>query len=425
MKTHSTLGPSSAERWFACPGSIRLIEALPDNAFFTSEAAAEGSVAHTIAEEYLKGKLTDLELMNLPGETRMQDGYEIEITEEMVNAVAEYHDLILEDKKALERNGKPAAVISKTELRVHAKALDEDLWGTADHVLYQKGHKLTVYDFKYGKGKIVEVEKNPQACIYAVAAMETEAGWAFDEIEVVIVQPRGRHADGTVRRWSAPVTWFKNFAAKLGEYARAVRIPDAPLVAGDHCRWCPAKPTCPAIYKAVQAQAQVDFEKVPAATTALPLITMMPIEKLATALDWEEAIDSWFKSIKERVQAMLSADPNSVPGWKLVDGRTIRRWGNEEEVVAKFEPILGEKIFAPRKLLSPAQMEKVVGKEEVAPLTIKPEGKKNIAKSSDPRPVAKSTAQEDFTAINGNGEETPQLDLFEGLEPTAPAKIWA
>ena len=55
---HAILSPSSAARWMACTPSARLEEAFPDT---TSEAAAEGTVAHELGElliAYAVGQMT-------------------------------------------------------------------------------------------------------------------------------------------------------------------------------------------------------------------------------------------------------------------------------------------------------------------------------------------------------------------------------
>lgn len=123
------------------------------------------------------------------------------------------------------------------------------------------------------------------------------------------------------------------------------------------------------------------------------------MEKLKLALDWEDSINSWYEAIKLRIRGALERG-EEVPGFKLVDGKTNRQWKDEEEVVATFSDILGEEQMYEKKLLSPAKMEKIVGKKAVEMLTFKPEGKKAIARADDPRPAAKSSAALDFAPID-------------------------
>lgn len=420
---HSTLSPSSAKRWINCPGSVALVAKAPP--LPKSEYATEGAVAHSLAEELVTGKVDSLELMARIGNTVMQDGFEIEISEDMIDGAIEYHDLIKADHAALTADKRPASIIGQAEVRVQAKSVDPDLWGTADYILYRPGHKLIVYDYKFGKGVIVDPTKNEQAAIYAIAVMDGAAGWAFDEVEIVICQPRGAHIDGTTRRWNAPISWLKSFRDGLQTAIAATKAAQAPLIAGDWCRWCPARPSCPAIYGAIQKQAQVDFAVAPPtdpkSTSALPDVRLMPVAKLAAALDWEDAINSWYEAVKEVVREKLSAG-EEVPGFKLVEGRSNRKWIDEDLVVTEFSSVLGPDRLYEKKLLSPAKLEKIIGKGKVDHLTFKPEVGKAIAKNDDPRPVAKSSAADDFTAI----PQALSLDdeLLGTVTPTKSKAIW-
>lgn len=408
---HSNLGPSSAERWFNCPGSVALAAKCPPSP--ASIHAAEGTVAHDVAEKLVSGKLDELDLMAMVGTIVKQDGYDIEVSDEMVEGAIEYRDIIKSDTKGLLSIKRPANVVTKAEVRVCAKTVDANLWGTADYLLYRKGHKLVVYDYKFGKGVAVEADENKQMAIYAVAAMDSEAGWAFDEVELVIVQPRAPHVDGIERRWKVPKGWLLDFRNTLVKAVQATADPKAPVISGAWCRWCPAKAQCPAMFAAVQEQAKVDFSVVPKPApnhlAMLPDTRLMPVEKLAAALDWEDAINSWYEALRLRVREILESG-GQVPGYKLVDGKSNRKWVSEDQVVAQFGKMLGDKLFE-SKLLSPAKLEKIVGKgklEELG-LTMKPEAPKSVAKDTDPRPVARSSAAEDFGPISQGEDVLPQM----------------
>lgn len=89
MYEHSKIGASSMSRWQKCPGSVRLSEGMDDT---TSIFAAEGTVAHGIAEHILNHPFDPLS-PHL-GETVEQDGHQITVTQEMIDAVAVYTDYI-------------------------------------------------------------------------------------------------------------------------------------------------------------------------------------------------------------------------------------------------------------------------------------------------------------------------------------------
>ena len=425
---HSTLGPSSAKRWMSCPGSVALSAQVP--ALPASQFAAEGTVAHQLAEAFATGAVDSLDLMGRVGTVVKQDGFDIEITDEMVDGAIEYRDTIAADRAALEKDKRPAAVIGKAELRVHASSVDELVWGTADYILYRKGHALRVYDYKYGKGVTVEARENAQMALYAVGAMDTEAGHAFGEIEVVVVQPRASHAEGTVRRWKVSSQWLAFFKNEARLAAKATQQKGAKLAAGDWCRWCPAAGVCPELHKAAAKEARADFDEVPDGRLAkmearLPEVRLMTDEQLVKAFQWEDTVGSFFEAVRAVLTERLSTG-TAVPGIKLVDGRSNRQWVDEGAVVKEFSAVLGEKLYEPKKILSPAKLEKVVGKgRPIDHLTFKPEGRKSIALDKDPRPVARSSAKDDFTVVG----QDPLDDLISHPLPGPTAisggkKVW-
>lgn len=402
MSAHSTLGPSAAERWINCPGSIALIEKAGKRE--TSFAAAEGSVAHILAELYASGQASFEDLCSKVGQVIQKDGHDVEITDEMVEGAVVYQEAIQAARDFFTANPKPAPVTEKFEERVHASSIHEACWGTADHYIYRPGDVLFIDDYKYGKGKVVEVEENEQASIYAIGVMD-RVGDAFGEVRIRIIQPRAGHADGQVREWRTTPKALREWARTVAKPAALqTEVANAPLKAGDWCRWCDANGACPVFDKQAQEIAQTKFDviapgDVEAAPKRLPAVELLTVEQLAQALTWQDAIESWFVAVKARVTAMLEGG-GAVPGWKLVDGRSNRRWISEEKVVAAYEEILGDKLWE-KKLLSPAKLEKLIGKKTpIDHLTEKPPAKKSVAPDRDPRPVAAPRAQEAFGVID-------------------------
>lgn len=430
MSSHSRLGPSSAERWTNCAGSVALSETVPKQP--SSEFAAEGTVAHGLAEKLVTGKIDQLALASMIGQIVKEDGFEIEITDEMIEAAVEYNDLIDHDSAEFQTTSKGGVdVHHEAEIRVCAKSIDPDLWGTADYLLFQKGKKLVVYDFKYGKGVEVSPVENKQMGIYAIAAMDTITGSAYDEVELVIVQPR---TTNPVRRWVTPAGWLKEFREELKAAVAATRVENAPLTAGNWCRWCPAKPMCPKLHETVQEQAMVEFSAEPHPTSPMPSAALLTAEQLARVLTWEEPIEGFLKSVRERAKDLLSSGA-VVPGFKLVDGRSTRKYIDERKVVETFAPVLGQdKLYEPRKVLSPAKLEKLVGKGKLDDLTEKTWGVKSVAPESDPRPAVQfASAQDDFGAaqaavpIDGAALtfDAQMAELMgEPVPSTTPQKMW-
>lgn len=412
---HSQLGPSSAERWMNCAGSVSAIAALEAESK-SSVHAAEGTVAHGFCELFVTGKITLKDLMSRVGEIVECDGFGIEITDEMVEAVIEFADTVRADIAEFVKHGPAPKVVTGAEVKVSAKGIDRALYGTADFVLYLEGHALKVYDFKYGKGVSVEAEKNKQMSIYALAAIDTfQLTNLPNGVELVIVQPRA----GGVKRWQTSSAYISyEFGDEVKRSIAATRAENPMFKAGKWCRWCAAAPTCELAYAETQKRAQLDFAIAPKADVVLPDIRTVPIESLVRALEHEDYVNAWFEAVRGHLKGLLEAGL-PVPGLKLVEGKTNRKWVDEAKVVDEFAPLFGEDALFEKKLLSPAKLEKIVGKGNVEHLTFKPEGSKSIAREDDPRPAAKNAAAVDFAPAE------KELETVPAKTPEKPHKrIW-
>ena len=212
-------------------------------------------------------------------------------------------------------------------------------------------------------------------------------------VTLMIVQPRCPHPDGPVRRWTFHGVDFLEFEDRLADAVAATRAPDAPLVAGDHCRWCPAKAICPALRAATMEAARQEFA---------PGLPYDPAA-LAKALDSIPLLETWIKATREFAYA--EAIEGRVPaGWKLVEKRATRKWRDENSAAAMLELLMmPDEIYEPRTLLSPAKIEKALGKggkEKIAMWTVAESSGLTLVHESDKRPAAspRASAAEDFGA---------------------------
>ena len=394
VKLHSSLGPSSAKRWINCPGSVSLIEALrlPPK---PSVYSAQGTLAHHLCEQVLIGKMSvgDIVSLSNTGYTKMVDGFEIEVDDEMVDAVDTYVQHIASLRARLPR----AKIL--VEERVFARSIDEHLYGTVDCLFWLPGKELHVIDFKYGKGVPVAAQHNEQLMTYAIAALDSAFnGAAFQTIHLTIVQPRT--AGDAVNTWTVTREELHGFASQLADAIKRVRAEKPEFSSGAWCQFCPAKQDCPAMLQKAQAIAKVEFAPVVSggAPTPPPVATMPP-DRLAQVLAWEDTITGWFAAVRARAKDLLE-NGEEVPGFKLVSGRSNRKWLDEEKVIQDFGSVLGEDEMFEKKILSPAKLEKKLGKGKLAEYTFKPAGAVSVAPDSDPRPAIavgpQATAEEDF-----------------------------
>lgn len=357
MGVHSKVGASSMYRWKACPASIRMSEGIPRT---ESPYAQEGTLAHEIAAQRLEeGKWP-------PGVLpKMREPLEI------------YVSTIENDKKEFNH-----ICHSFVEVRLDLSSVYPGAFGTADHITHWPALKfLRVYDLKFGAGLAVDVEDNDQLKYYALGAL-LKVNQPIEDVELVIVQPRCPHPDGYVRRWKFKAFDLLEFAADVHYYAKRTEDPNAELNPGEHCRFCPASGTCPAIHKKALALAQEDFA---------PTLSYDP-KKLAQILEWLPTLEAWTKSVREFAYAEAERG-RLAPGWKLVEKRASRKWRLPEgEVSEKLKETFGvtDDDIWDLSLKSPAAFEKVIGKnkdikEKLSSLTVTVSSGTTLAKESDPR----------------------------------------
>jgi hypothetical protein len=113
-----------------------------------------------------------------------------------------------------------------------------------------------------------------------------------------------------------------------------------------------------------------------------------------------DALIGWARGVQQHAQRILF-DGGILDGYKLVQGRSQRKWINEKDAETHLIKLLGDDAHS-NKLVSPAQAEKLLGKArsaEVTELCFKPEGKPSLAPDSDPRPAIKPDVATYFSEI--------------------------
>lgn len=389
--SHARLSPSAAHRWMNCPGSISFAETLPREVREgTSEYAEEGTLAHKLAAQWL-------ETGEQPDFAKEVEG--ADAAYEMYEGVKLYVDTVrsqLGTRQLL------------VEHRVHLGALDrDDLYGTAD-ALALGDRVLDVWDLKYGKGVVVEVADNEQLMAYAVAAALTLLSPAprpvnalerLDKVRLTIVQPRASHADGPVRSIEYTPHELTEFALaylKAAERAESASLDD--LHPGDWCRFCPALAHCPAQQRHAIEVAQHDFAAVPLEPPPAP--ETMPIEIVADIVGKVPVLETWIAALRRRVVSELEAG-RDVPGWKLVAKRPRRVWLDADELAKWAEGAgLDPDVLEARSLVSPAHLEKIVGKKNLPEeLYASVSSGATLAPESDRRPALAVGPGADFAAL--------------------------
>ncbi len=374
MTAHAKLGASKAHRWITCPGSIAAEATLPDT---SSAAAEEGTAAHALAELCLRNGWAPEKFLGKDVEGTVVD-------EEMAGAIAVYVDYVnsLRGDKLIEE-------------RVSFSAYAPGGFGTADALVFHEG-MLEVVDLKYGKGVRVDADQNAQLMLYAVGAF-TEHGFDFqvDTVRMTIVQPRLDHIDSFEMRVKDLLFWADKVVRPAAKLALSDNAPFKP--SEDACRFCKAKAQCKALAEHNLSVAQLSFDDLGPEPLELPEPHLLNAAQVSDLLPHLDGLVNWASAVKEHAMSVLSAG-GIVPGFKLVPGRALRRWGDEQEAEERLGDLLGDEAFV-TKLVSPSQAEKLLGRKragEISDLITKPQGKPQLAPEADPRPAIGASAFDDL-----------------------------
>ncbi len=372
MGRHALLSASSADRWLHCPPSARLCESYEDKG---SDYAAEGTDAHTLCESRLKSALG----MATKDPVEDLSWYNAEM-EDCAAGYAEYVTELLEQAK--QTCSDPVVLI---EQRVDFSRWVKEGFGTADCIIIADG-MMNIVDYKHGKGIEVSATANPQMMLYALGALEIFDGiYDITEVRMTIYQPRKSNVSVCVMSKGDLLEWAYNdlvYKAKLAYEG------EGEFQCGDWCRFCKAKSECRKRAAANLEIAKYEFQKPP----------LLEDVEIAEILGRVDELAAWAADVKEyALRKAISGQ--EWPGWKLCEGRSVRRYVNED-AVAQAVKDAGYNPYE-EKLLGITAMTATLGKKKFAEiiesrgLVEKPQGKPVLVPMSDKRP-AMNTAKQDF-----------------------------
>ena len=373
MKDHSTrdhalLSASSAHRWLACPPSAVAAEAYPAQ---DTDFTREGTLAHEVAEWMARGQSKH---------THLDRGIDDGVTTEMLECARGYADYIRELTKSDD------AVIL-LEQRVDFSPWVPDGFGTCDCIIIQ-GNVLTIIDYKYGQGVPVSAMDNPQMKLYALGALN-DYGIAYDvtRVEMHIYQPRLNNVSDCSLMVEDLLEWAENTVKPIA--AKAAKG-EGDYAAGEHCRFCPHAGKCRELTRTCTEYVETHSLRV-----AVPVLAP---HEVAEVLRMEPLISLWLKRVKDQALTTL-LEGGEVPGFKCVEGKLgNRKWKDELEVAEVLKAAgyqLGD--ITETKLLSPAAMDKAIGKKKVAELLTahidRSPGAPTVVPETDKRPTYDRVAE--------------------------------
>lgn len=417
-KGHALRNPSGIARRKLCPGSVVMERNQPDD---TNKYSAEGTAAHTLA--------LDLCLANghraeqYAGTVIDADGFTFTVGTEMINAVNDFIDYVLE----LVDPARGDILLLEQEVPIGWFTGEEGATGTADVVgITENGKRLVVIDLKYGQGvKVYGREKgdpifepdadgfdqitgytpgvpNEQLVAYAGGALK-DLELVYDEIENItlsIMQPRLEHVDEvelTVEELDYEIDRlsviekicddaereFDRLAAE-GEVNDEIQGPGHGdwaavwLAPGEkQCKFCKAARfmSCPALDRealntvtsgAAEGDDFPDLTADPGAlpkalAAAIPLPETLSGEALAARMRSLGLVEIWEKAIRAETERRLFAG-EEVPGYGIFAGRQGNRaWSDAEEAerLLKAARLKSDEMYK-RQVITPPQAEKVL-----------------------------------------------------------------
>ena len=374
MAKHALLSASGAHRWLLCTPSAQLEQKFPTS---TSAYAEEGTVAHALAElttRYFLGELDEVAYENqIKSEFEPNSYYNAEMRECAVAYAKFVTGRLAEAKKTC-----PDAMII-LETRLDFSKYVPGGFGTGDCVIIAEPI-LDVIDFKYGKGHRVEAEDNPQMQLYGLGALEQFGDlYEIKTVRMTIFQPRLSGIEDSSEKTVKELTsWGKSYVKPRAKLADKGEGDFAPIE--EACRFCRAKNQC----RARAGENLKLFDESPDPLLISP-------EEAGAILAKSADIETWLKDLRELVSGALTAG-ETVTGWKMVEGRSNRKFADEDKVVAAMKAAgYDESLLYDRKLITLTQMERDFGKktltEILGDLIVKPQGAPTLAPESDKRPA--------------------------------------
>lgn len=408
-REHAMLAPSKMKMHFNCKASLIPLEhPVPE---IPSPSALEGTKAHELMELSLK----ELMARECTEDSRLEPGklpwlqYRQQYGAEMTDHIK---TLVKRIVKVIETIGiqNVYRVIVETPVK-----FSENIYGTLDvAILYVKDGERRAYilDLKYGKGTPVSARGNEQLGTYLVAVLRTEE-WDAKQGTIVVYQPRNSEvSENPFDQWKVEHIQIRTLEKQLVKFEKeAMKIlrlhaegkeTDVVEVVGDWCRFCPRKAICKTFARtnSVDGLLMLDDAE-PLEQLDVPVVLVkkrgrtpikipdpkeIPDEQISIILKQADSIREFLKAVEVYAAARFFS-AKKLPGWKLVAGRSSRKWLDDETLVFKKLRKLGVKEPFNMKLKGITEIEQEIGKGMVDELTIHSTPKPKLAPVDDPRPA--------------------------------------
>ena len=373
---HARFSPSAADRRIHCPPSLLLEEQFEES---ESPYAAEGTAGHALAEHLLRKHLKQRT------KRPVSDYY----SDELIEAVDEYVFHVTEVIEDARKNC--ASPLLLVEQHIDASDYVDGCFGTADAVIVTDT-VAHIIDLKLGKGVEVSAEENAQLMIYGLGVLAiAEPLFDIEIVRLTVFQPR----IGNYSTWNITPDELKRWGEDVLRPAAAqALIGTGEFAAGAWCRFCKAQIQCRARAETFLDLARMEF-KAPA---------LLSDEEIAEVLAKADELSKWAADVYAYAQDEAITHGRQWLGYKIVEGRSVRKYTSEEEV-EQAAKAAGYKDIYKHTLIGITEMQRLMGKDNfntiLGALVYKPKGKLTLVPDSDKRePITNSTAQSDFKEEN-------------------------
>ncbi|WP_035288041.1 DUF2800 domain-containing protein [Clostridium sp. KNHs214] len=373
MGKHALLSASSSHRWLHCPPSARLEEQFENT---TSVFAAEGTAAHELSEHKLRT------FLGIKSQRPISE-FDSEELENYTDIYVDYATELITEVRSYCKD--PIILI---EQRLDYSCYVPEGFGTGDLVIIADS-TLDIVDLKYGKGVAVSAEDNPQMKLYALGAFTLfDSLYDIQRVRMTICQPRLE----SVSTYEISADELTNWAEiELRPKAQLAINGEGEFLPGEHCRFCRARQTCRARAEEHLSLAKYDFK----------LPSLLSDEEIAEVLTVADRLSTWASDVYAYATDLSIREGKEWTGFKLVEGRSNRKYASEEAVIKVCNDNGITDIYT-QSLLGITAMEKLLGKKKfksiLGDLVEKPQGKPTLVPSSDKRQSIKlnNTAEADF-----------------------------
>ena len=372
---HARFSPSAANRRIHCPPSLLLEEQFEEG---ESIYAAEGTAGHALAEHLVRKYL----------KRRTKRPTSEFYTDELIAAVDEYVSFVIAEIEEAKRACKQPIIL--VEQRVDASEYVDNCFGTADLVIITD-KVAHIIDLKLGKGVEVHAEENPQLMIYGLGVLHmAEALYDIETVRMTIFQPRLYNSS----TWDVSPEYLKRWGEEVLRPAGAQALIGAgEFAAGTWCRFCRARNQCRARAEHFLEMAKMEFRQ-PA---------LLSDEEVSEIIAKADELSKWASDVYAFAQDQAISHGKHWPGYKVVEGRSVRKFTSDEEVIQAAQQAGYKDIFK-HSLIGITEMERLMGKENfntiLGRLVYKPKGKLTLVPDSDKRDaISTSSAQADFKEV--------------------------